>query len=226
MKPITWSYSSLSLYQQCPKKYYHLKVAKDIKEPLSEAITFGNTIHKVAEEYVARGVPVPEKYKEIEPALESIRNMQGEKLCENKLGLTADLKPCGFFDKGVWWRGIADIIILQGDKALTIDYKTGKSSKYADLKQLEVLSLAIFKHFPQVKKVKAGLMFLFADDFVKADYHSDAQDELWGSWVSDVGQLQSSVENKVWNAKPNFTCRGWCPVVSCVHNEGAKNGNS
>ena len=226
MANITWSYSSLSLYQQCPKKYYHLKVVKDIKEPLSEAITFGNTIHKVAEEYVAKGIPVPEKYKEIEPALESIRNMQGEKLCENKLGLTADLKPCGFFDKGVWWRGIADIIILQGDKALTIDYKTGKSSKYADLKQLEVLSLAIFKHFPQVKKVKAGLMFLFADDFVKADYHSGAQDELWGSWVSDVGQLQSSVENKVWNAKPNFTCRGWCPVVSCVHNEGAKNGNS
>jgi hypothetical protein len=226
MANITWSYSSLSLYQQCPKKYYHLKVAKDIKEPLSEAITFGNTIHKVAEEYVARGIPVPEKYKEIEPALESIRNMQGEKLCENKLGLTADLKPCGFFDKGVWWRGIADIIILQGDKALTIDYKTGKSSKYADLKQLEVLSLAIFKHFPQVKKVKAGLMFLFADDFVKADYHSDTQDELWGSWVSDVGQLQSSVENKVWNAKPNFTCRGWCPVVSCVLNEGAKIGNS
>ena len=226
MANITWSYSSLSRYQQCPKKYYHLKVAKDIKEPHSEAITFGNTIHKVAEEYVAKGVPVPEKYKEIEPALESIRNMQGDKLCENKLGLTADLKPCGFFDKGVWWRGIADIIILQGDKALTIDYKTGKSSKYADLKQLEVLSLAIFKHFPQVKKVKAGLMFLFADDFVKADFHADTQDELWGPWVSDVGQLQSSVENKVWNAKPNFTCRGWCPVVSCVHNEGAKNGNS
>jgi len=47
-KPITWSYSSLALYQQCPKKYYHLKVVKDIKEPLSEAITFGNEIHKIA----------------------------------------------------------------------------------------------------------------------------------------------------------------------------------
>jgi len=128
MKPITWSYSSLSLYQQCPKKYYHLKVVKDIKEPLGEAIVFGNTIHKIAEEYVGKGIPIPAQYKEIEPALESIRNMEGEKLCENKLGLTADLEPCGFFDKKVWWRGIADIIILQGDRALTIDYKTGKKS--------------------------------------------------------------------------------------------------
>ena len=219
-KPIAWSYSTLSLYQQCPKKYYHLKVAKDIKEPQSEAMLFGNEIHKIAENYVVNGTPVPEKYKQIEAALESVRNIEGEKLCENKLGLTPDLKPCGFFDKNVWWRGIADIIILQGDRALTIDYKTGKKSQYADLKQLEVVSLAIFKHFPQVKKVKAGLMFLFADDFVKADYHAEAQEELWGPWFSEVGQLQASVENNIWNAKPNFTCRGWCPVKTCVHNEG------
>ena len=224
MANITWSYSSLSLYQQCPKKYYHLKVLKDIEEPLSEAITFGNTIHKIAEQYVSNNTPIPEPFKEIEPALESIRNMEGKKLCENKLGLTADLEPCGFFDKKVWWRGIADIIILQGDRALTIDYKTGKKSQYADLKQLEVLSLAIFKHFPEIKKVKAGLMFLFAGDFIKADYLSDNQDEAWGPWISDVGQLQSSVEHNVWNAKPNFTCRGWCPVTSCVHNQGSKNG--
>ena len=38
MKPITWSYSNLSLFQQCPKKYYHLRVAKDFKEPESEAM--------------------------------------------------------------------------------------------------------------------------------------------------------------------------------------------
>ena len=220
MANLTWSYSSLSLYQQCPKKYYHLKVAKDIKEPLGEAIVFGNTIHKIAEEFVGNDVPIPEAHKSIEPALLVLKNIPGTKLCENKLGLTAELEPCAFFDKRVWWRGIADLIILQGDKALTVDYKTGKNSKYADLKQLEVLSLAIFKHFPEVKKVKAGLMFLFADDFIKADYLADSQEELWGPWVSDVGQLQSSVENNVWNAKPNFTCRGWCPVSSCVHNQG------
>ena len=223
-KPITWSYSSLALYQQCPKKYYHLKVAKDIKEPLGEAIIFGNEIHKIAEEYVGKGRPIPEKYNHIEPALRSLKDMPGEKLCENKLGLTAELEPCGFFDRNVWWRGVADLIILQGDTALTVDYKTGKSSKYAELKQLEIVSLAIFKHFPEVKKVKAGLMFLFADDFIKTAYLADSQEELWGSWISDVGQLKASVENDMWNPKPNFTCRGWCPVTSCNHNEGERNG--
>ena len=123
----------------------------------------------------------------------------------------------------MWWRGIADIIILQDDTALTVDYKTGKKSQYADLKQLEILALALFKHYPHVKKVKAGLMFFFADDFVKDLYTVDQQDELWGPWVSDVGLLEDSVNNGVWNAKPNFTCRGYCPVTSCAHNQGAKN---
>ena len=218
---ITWSYSNLNLYQQCPKKYYHLRIAKDIKEAPSEAIAFGNKIHKIAQEYVESDKPIPAEYVDsIQPSLDKLKNMPGQKLCENKLGLTVDLKPCGFFDKNVWWRGIADIIILQDDKPFTVDYKTGKKSQYADLKQLEILSLALFKHYPHIKKVKAGLMFLFADDFVKADYHSDAQEELWGPWVSEVSLLQSSVENNIWNAKPNFTCRGWCPVKSCVHNEG------
>ena len=122
----------------------------------------------------------------------------------------------------MWWRGVADLIILQGDTILTVDYKTGKKSQYADLKQLEILALALFKHYPQVKRVKAGLLFLFADDFIKTAYSSDSQSELWTEWVSDVGQLETSVHNNVWNAKPNFTCRGWCPVHSCDHNQGAK----
>ena len=49
---IAWSYSSLKTFQQCPKKYYHLKVAKDVKEAPSDAIAFGNKIHKIAQEYV------------------------------------------------------------------------------------------------------------------------------------------------------------------------------
>ena len=73
MANITWSYSSLALYQQCPKKYYHLKVAKDVVDPPGEAILFGNTIHKIAEKYIVEGAPIPEKHKAIEPALASIR---------------------------------------------------------------------------------------------------------------------------------------------------------
>ena len=54
----------------------------------------------------------------------------------------------------VWWRGIADLVILDADNhiAWVVDYKTGKSARYADKGQLELMALATFKHFPVVKK--------------------------------------------------------------------------
>ena len=39
----TWSYSAATTYEECPKKYYHLYVVKDIKQDgNSPALLFGN----------------------------------------------------------------------------------------------------------------------------------------------------------------------------------------
>jgi hypothetical protein len=218
MKPITWSYSSLGLFQQCPKKYYHLRVLKDIIEPPTEAIMFGKEVHKAAEDYISQGTPIPEKYKFIEPVLNILNAMPGKKLVEYRMGLTKDLKACDFFDKEVWFRGVGDLVILNNDVASVIDYKTGKSSKYADTKQLELMALAIFKHFPEITKVRAGLAFVVCEDFVKADYKVEDSPIFWLRWIQETDRLEAAHKTGVWNAKPNFTCRGFCKVMDCEHN--------
>ena len=214
----TWSYSSLDLFNQCPHKYYRLKVKKDIKEPLSDHLVYGLDVHKAAEDFIGKGTPIPEKYKFLEPSLLKLQSYEGEKLCEYRMGLTKNLDPCGFFDKGVWWRGVADLIILNGDSAKIVDYKTGKSSKHADTKQLEILSLAVFKHFPQVKRVKGGLLFVVANDFVKGEFDAERTDVYWQRWLTNTAQLEKAFEVNVWNPRPNFTCKKWCPVKDCTHN--------
>lgn len=214
----TWSYSSLDLFNQCPHKYYRLKVKKDIKEPVSDHLVYGLDVHKAAEDFIGKGTPIPEKYKFLEPSLLKLQSYEGEKLCEYRMGLTKNLDPCGFFDKGVWWRGVADLIILNGDSAKIVDYKTGKSSKHADTKQLEILSLAVFKHFPQVKRVKGGLLFVVANDFVKNEYDAEQTDIYWQRWLTNTAQLEKAFEVNVWNPRPNFTCKKWCPVKDCTHN--------
>lgn len=213
---VKWSYSSLALYKQCPKKYFHLRVAKDFKEPETEALSYGTKVHEAAEFYIRDGKPIPPEFSYMQGLLDRLNNLPGEKLCEYKMGLSRDLSPVGFFDKDVWWRGIADLVVLDNDRAFLVDYKTGKSSRYADTKQLEILSLALFKHFPQLKKVKAGLLFVVAQDFVKVDYEN--QPQAWVRWLEDTGQMEASYEADVWNAKPNFTCRNYCAVTTCPHN--------
>ncbi len=217
-KKYSWSYSALSMYKMCPKKYYHLKVAKDIVEPQTEALTFGNRVHKVAENHVKENVSLPKELDYLGGMLSKLKELRGDKLCEYRMGLTEDLEPCGFFGKNVWWRGIADLIVLGDDKAYLIDYKTGKSSKYADVKQLEILSLAIFKHFPKIKKVKAGLLFVISKEFIKANYKAEDQEESWSYWFENTNNLKDSFQSGTWNAKPNFTCRKYCAVLSCPHN--------
>ena len=214
----TWSYSSINLFKQCPHKYYRLRVVKDIVEPPAEHLNYGLEVHKAAEDYIGKGTPIPEKYIFIKEHLDKLNLIKGEKLCEYKMGLTSNLDPCGFFDKDVWWRGVADLIILNGDKAYIIDYKTGKSAKYADTKQLELLSCALFKHFPEIKKVKGGLLFLVANDLVKDDFEVDNEGVYWTKWLEDTQRLEAAIQNDVWNKKPNFSCRSWCSITDCEHN--------
>lgn len=215
---VKWSYSSLDLFKQCPHKYYRLKIKKDVKDPPQQHLFYGLAVHRAAEHYIKDSTPIPKEYLEILAPIQKLKEMSGEKLCEYRLGLTRDLQPCGFSARDVWWRGIADLIVLQGNKAYVVDYKTGKSSKYADLKQLEILSLALFKHFPYLERIKAGLLFVVANDFVKVEFELKPSKMLWVKWIEDVSRLEKAVELDVWNPRPNFTCGQWCPVKDCVHN--------
>ena len=195
-----------------------MRVAKDVKEPETEAILYGKRVHEAAEFYISKGTPLPAPFEQFRDVLDMLKDMPGDKLCEYKMGLTSDLQACGFFDENVWFRGVADLVVINGEVARVIDYKTGKSSEYADVKQLELMALAIFKHFPKVRKVKAGLAFLVCNDFVKAKYEKKDAPLTWLKWIQETDRLQASHDNNVWNPKPNFTCRKYCLVTSCEHN--------
>ena len=214
----TWSYSSLSLFGQCPHKYYRIRILRDVIEPPTEAIRYGLMMHKAAEDYVRDDVEIPEHLEYLRPLLDKMKSYPGDTYCEYKMALTRDLEPCAFDAPDAWWRGIADVLNIDGDRARIFDYKTGKSAKYADTKQLELLSLATFKHFPQVKRTKCALLFVVSSEFVSAEYEVDDTHKHWRKWLADTARLEKSFETNVWNPRPNFTCGKWCPVEDCVHN--------
>jgi RecB family exonuclease len=216
----TWSFSSIKTFEQCPKKFYHLKVVKDFKEDQNaEHLTYGTAFHEAAEFYIRDGTPLPAQFAYAKSSLDNLSKRQGRKLCEYEMGLTEDLQPCGFKDVNVWWRGIADLIILEDDgTARVVDYKTGKSAKYADTGQLELMALAVFKHFPEVVRVKAGLLFVVARQFPKASYDRADEAKLWEKWLRDHGRMRRAYETNVWNPRTSGLCRNHCVVLSCQHN--------
>lgn len=213
----TWSYSSIGLFQQCPHKYYRKYIKQDIKEPPTDAIRYGLMMHKAAEEYIRDDVELPGSLEYLQPALDKLKSYPGTQYCEHKMGLTRNLAPCAFDAQDVWWRGIADLLVVNGNQARIVDYKTGKSAKFADTKQLELLSMAVFKHFPEVEYVKAALLFVVSRDLVKATYSVKNTDEYWQRWLAETALLEKAFDAGTWNPRPNFTCRGWCAVTDCHH---------
>lgn len=216
----TWSYSSLKTFEQCPKKYYHLRVVKDVKDEGNDATMYGQELHKAAEEYIKEGKPIPPKFQFIQDVVDAIKDIPGEKHCELKLGVKqtdAGYEPCGFFDKDVWWRGIGDVVVVQDDVAFSLDYKTSKNAKYADLKQLDILAAALFTHFPQVKKVKSALAFVVSNEFIRKEHFAEMRDSYFATFQPELDRLATAEETGVWNTNTGPLCK-FCPVTSCEHN--------
>jgi hypothetical protein len=211
-----WSYSSIKTFDQCPKKYFHLKVVKDVKDEPGEAADYGTAVHEAAELFITQGAPIPEKFAFMRPIVEPLAKKQGTKYAEIKIGVTSDLKPCGFFDKDVWYRGIADLLIVNGSKAWLIDYKTGKNAKYADMKQLDLLAGAVFIHFPKVETIKSALLYVVSQEMPRKTHQRENLATYMGVFDTQLESLSDAMDNGVWNAKSSALC-GWCPVQTCEH---------
>jgi len=197
-----------------------LKVVKDVKDEGSEATLYGQELHKAAEDYLKEGTPIPPKFSYVQDTVDAIKNIPGEKHCELKLGVRktdTGYEPCGFFDKDVWWRGIGDVIVVQDELAFSLDYKTSKNAKYADLKQLDILAAALFTHFPQIKKIKSALAFVVSNEFVHKEHFAEMRDSYFAAFEPDLDRLATAQETGVWNTNTGPLCK-FCPVVSCEHN--------
>lgn len=219
---LAWSYSSVKTFDQCPKKYYHLRVKKDFKDEDSTATIYGKELHTAAEEFIRDGKPIPAKFAFLTPTLEALRKIEGEKHCEIKLGIAkrnGKFVPCDFFAKDVWWRGIADLLIINEDKntAYLVDYKTSKNAKYADTKQLDLLAGAVFTHFPEVFTIKSALLFVVSEEIVKKEHEFMMKSSYLNCMEPELVRLEAALKNDVWNPVSGPLCK-FCPVTECSHN--------
>jgi len=215
MNKVVWSHSALKDYEGCAKRYQEVRVLKNYQFKETEATKYGTELHKAAEDYVRDGTPIPEQFNFIQPTLDALIAKPGRKLCEHQMALTIDLNPCGWKDKEVWVRGIADLLIIDDDNltAWVVDYKTG-NNKYPDREQLKLMALMVFAHFPHIRKVNAALLFVVKDDMVRASYTIDQADAEWWQYRQRVARIEQAHATGVWNPRPSPLCP-WCPVTTC-----------
>jgi hypothetical protein len=86
------------------------------------------------------------------------------------------------------------------------------------MKQLDLMAGAVFTHFPEVKTIKSGLLYVVSKEFPKKTHVREKQGEYLSVFSTQLDRLDSAMENGVWNPKQGPLC-GWCPVKACEHNQ-------
>ena len=216
-KATPWSYSSLSSYETCPKRFYLTRISKQVSEPQTQATLHGNEVHGALEKYVGGKADLAPKYDSYRPIADKLKAAPGQKLLEYKFGLTKTLQPTTFFGKDVWVRGVLDVCIVKEDSAVVLDYKTGK--RKIDMDQLKLFAGSALALWPYVKQVKTGYIWLQTDQMDTEVFKPEDKVTIFQDFAARVHRMETSEKNDDWPAQPSGLCRAWCPVGKslCEH---------
>lgn len=231
-KPLPWSHSALGDFLNCPKQYYHKRVAKDVVEEQGEAALWGDQVHKFFEASILavngeqaeadviwntlklQGMDPEETFRVYLPYLEAVLGIPHDAILpERQYAIGKDLKPCDWFDKEVWCRGIIDVLLLKGNKAYALDWKTGKRKEGS--KQLMLFALMVFLHHPEIDEVKTGFVWLKTNETDYQTYRRDQEAELWQAFIGDLARYNAAFKQDMWMPRKSGLCNGWCPVKTC-----------
>lgn len=216
-KSAAWSFSALNSFETCPHRHYRTKVIKDIKEPDSEQLRWGNRVHKALEKRIRDGTPLPKEMQKWEPMVLKLLSKKGDSIAEQKLCLNEELCATDWFAKDSWLRGVVDYMLVDGDKAVALDWKTGKPKDDHD--QLMLFAALLFHRYPELETIRTGYVWLAHNckittkEFTRADVPA-----IWEEFLPRVRRLQMAHTKDKWEKKPSGLCRAWCPVLDCEFN--------
>jgi len=210
MTTLSHSYSSLKLFDNCPKRYYHERIARDVKAESGEASLHGERIHKFLEQRLKREADLPQEVEKYEALCNAVERQSGDGqlMLEQELTLNEKLKPTTWFAPDAWLRSKLDVLIVKKETATVMDWKTGK--RRPDKFQLRLFAAQVFLHYEDVKKINTSFVWLPDSAMDKETYTRDNLTELLTDVLIRTRRVEQAVKHETWPAKPSGLCR-FCP---------------
>jgi len=207
---LSHSYSAITLFENCPLRYYRQRVKKDVVDEGGEASKYGERVHALLEARL-KGAKIDKDVATYEPLCLSVEKMSkdGELHVEKEMVLTENLTPTGWWDADAWLRSKLDILVINGDSAVVMDWKTGK--RKPDFFQMQIFAAQVFKHYPEVQSVKTSLVWLKTMEMDTEQYDRSGVNSLWAEIMKRIQRINDAYEHANWPARPSGLCR-FCPV--------------
>jgi len=205
-----WSYSALTAFETCPRRFQLTRVTKQVAEKQTEATIWGNKVHKALEDFANGKKPLPPEIEQYGRYVKKILSYEGKRVVEERVALTKDFRQTTWMAKDVWVRGIIDIGVVGSDTAYLLDWKTGKHRPDND--QLKLFAALAFAMYPWVNKVVTGFIWLKVSKFDKEMFTREQLPEIWNEFLPRLSRVAVAYDEDKWLPKPSGLCKNWCPV--------------
>jgi hypothetical protein len=212
-----WSWSAITMYELCPKKYYHLKVIKDVKDADSAFSGEGKDTHVALHKRVINKVLLPLPLRHLEGLVKPFVDTQGEKHGELQLALNRNFEPCDWFDKNTYVRAIIDLLIIKGGLAIIIDWKTGKVRP--DFGQIKLSAAVLARVMPELERFRLTYVWTKHKEISPpVSMEMKHMTDVWADMIPRADEIEKAIKTTDFPAIENPLCR-WCPVKQCPHNK-------
>lgn len=221
-KEWSWSYSKLKNFDVCPKRMNEIDILKNYKEPEDPdgPLAWGNRVHDALAATLKGTAPLPPEMSSYQAWVDRVQRGSGALLVEQKYAITRQLQPTAYFAKDVWYRGIGDVVRIDNDLGLVLDWKTGKVLE--DSVQLMLMAQCLFAHYPALKYVRSEFVWL-KDDCTTPELLSRQEvAEAWVELLPRVAAMENAAKQQNYPPKPGRLCKRFCAVTSCpFHGKGS-----
>lgn len=211
---IAWSWSRLSLFEECPRRFSHVNIFKDVPKQDWSYMEEGKRIHKLLED-AAGSVKTGDGA--MHPDVENMRPIV-EGFCqafefvypELKITLDHEFGEVDWFSKQAWVRSMQDLVGIQDNKAAIIDWKTGKP--WPDGGQLALNAITLMTIHPEVDEVATSYVYTKhpGKQEIKIIKRDIDYDPLWDEFEDRAELIQMANTSGLWQPKKNRFC-STCP---------------
>jgi hydroxymethylpyrimidine pyrophosphatase-like HAD family hydrolase len=228
MKFIPYSYSKIGTFKQCPYKF-KLQYIDKVKIPFETNIALekGKYIHSLIEHYIKGtklenfnfSLSTEKDIKEydnifnelkIDGLFQALIANDGERFVEHGFGLKlkdGKLIPTNY-KNGELVRGFIDFLKIKNEKAIIVDWKTGKFREDQDKLQVMIYAIWAFLNFPQIKEVVTIFYFVEHKKITSKTFKREDLPFLVKEFLTIIAKIEKCIE---FNKNVSPLCN-WCPM--------------
>lgn len=215
-----WSYSRLSIFEQCKfrAKLAYIDKIPEPDRPLPKGKTEhandrGTRIHTAAELYIGKNVELAPELAHFKSDLDSLKALYkaGKVTLEGEWAVDADWLPTAWNSSNAWLRIKLDAFVRASKThGVVIDFKTGKKygNEVKHAEQCQLYQLAAFLRYPELDTIDVELWYTDINEMTSFHYTRAQGMRFFQSFDNRGYTMTSETE---FPANPNmFSCQ-WCP---------------